>query len=625
MIKICGNKNKILIPDITFVPDLKDKIFGPMNKYCLENDKITINLHWYITCGYPIDHRFFFINMNYELFNVLKKYYQQDLIEIFANEYYHDYHLAIYLKQNMKTIEIQKILNIKVEYKDFPWNLSHYFQDIVLRRGSENANFFNLFFYFIFCKNLDFITFLIKIFIFFKLLYTFFQFFWLGITFLITYAIFNDTFGADGNKMDYFGSFGYVVMIIILLAVSLIYIKNEPNIKTDKIIRHNKLQRDKHNIIFILYIFHYIYFFFFIICTIIAFVHIKQGKYSDLNDSEYYVFNSNNFIIVLFANIFIYFLPFFFRFSDIISKGFLYYLLFYIPCSPTFFNYPSLFTSMKTKNSKKKKEELIFVSIFVVFNGIVTVVCLVFDTTRQRRVNFFFVSGIIFSILNAVKLIECIIGTCLIRSYNKKCLKNLKDDDNLYINNDYIYEENNWDIPQNSVSTNAYFIANIKENNFFNEEKDNNIKNIKDNIDNNNINNKIIKNNESNSKINSKKIVKNSNISEQIFKKNFSNFTIVNNFKKISKSSNLEKNIKPNLDDKCPFPMDSVENNEEQIPNKNNIRESINNLLTSENNEIEKREYFPKDTDITQSFSGQNSSFNPIKGAIDEKDLEESF
>ena len=618
VIKICGNKNKILIPDIEFVPDSNDQIFGYINKYGLDNEKITTNLHWYISCGYPIDHRFFFINMNYELFSFLKEYYQKDT-KIFANEYYQDYQLVIYLKQRMKKIEIEKLLNINVEYKDLPWNLINFFQDFVLRRGSENANFFNLFFYFISCENLNFKLIIKKIFLFFKLLNTFIQFFWLGITFLISYAVFNDTFGAVGNKMDYFCSLGYVIMTIILLAISLIYIKNEPNIKYDKINRHERLQKDRFNVIFILSIFHYIYFFFFIICVIIAFVHIKQGKYTDLNDSEYYVFNSNNFIIVLFANIFIYFLPFFFRFSNIISKGFLYYMIFYIPCAATFFNYPSLFTCIKTKNSKSKKEELIYISIFVVLNGLVTVVCLVFDTTRQRRVNFFFVVGIIFSILNFVKLVESIIGTFLIKRYKNNYLNYLKDD-NININkyDDYIYEENNEDIPQNNILTNTNFIYNNnednkKENNFIMEEKVNNIEII------NNINDKNIINNETNNKIYSKNIEKNRYISEQISKKNYSNFTIINNLKKISKSSNLEKNIQPNIETNCPFPMDTIKNNIKRNQNKKEIRESLGNLLDSKNKKTEKGDHYPHDT--TQSFSAQNSSLNPFKGAIDEKDL----
>ena len=166
------------------------------------------------------------------------------------------------------------------------------------------------------------------IFLFFKLLKDFIQFFWLGITFLIEYAVFNDTFGSKGNNMDYFCSLGYVVTIIILLAISLLYNRNIPDIKSNQINRRNELKIDGYNIILILYIVHYFFFFFFIFCSIIALIHIKQGKYADIKDSEYYVLNTDFFIILLFSNIFIFFFPSFLRFSNIISKGFLYYFFF---------------------------------------------------------------------------------------------------------------------------------------------------------------------------------------------------------------------------------------------------------------------------------------------------------
>ena len=365
VLKICGNKNIILIPDIKFVPHKNDKVFGFMNKFCLENDKIKINLHWYLICGYPIDHRFFFANIDYKLFSVLRNFYQKEANE-FCNEYYHDYQLVIYLRQYMQNIEIQKLLDIEVEYSDLPWNLIYYFHDLMLRRGSENANFFNLMYYFFSSENCNLKIFLKKIFLFFKLLNDFIQFFWLGITFLISYALSNDTFGSEGNNMDYFCSLGYVIMIIILLSISLLYIRNEPNIKENKLSRFNKLKKAGHKIILVLYIIHYIYFFFFVICALIAIIHIKKGEYTDINDSEYYALNTNFFLIILFSNIFIYFLPSFFRFSNIISKGFILNLFLYIPCAPTFFNYPSLFTCIKTKNSKKKKFESLYIAFFVV-------------------------------------------------------------------------------------------------------------------------------------------------------------------------------------------------------------------------------------------------------------------
>ena len=609
VLKICGNKNIILIPDIKFVPHKDDKVFGFMNKFCLENDKIKINLHWYIICGYPIDHRFFFVNMNYKLFSVLQNFYQKEAKE-FCNEYYHDYQLVIYLKQSMENIEIQKLLDIEVEYSDLPWNLAYYFHDLMLRRGSENANFFNLLYYFSLCKNCNFKLFLKKIFLFFKLLNDFMQFFWLGITFLISYAVFNDTFGSEGNNMDYFCSLGYVIMIIILLSISLLYIRNEPNIKDNKITRINKLKKSGHKILLVLYIIHYFYFFFFIICALIAIIHIKQGKYTDINDSEYYALNVNAFLIILFSNVFIYFLPSFFRFSNIISRGFIFNFFLYLPCASTFFNYPALFTCIKTKNSKKKKFESLYTTFFVVLNGFVTVVCLVFDTTRQRRMNFLSVMGIIISVLNAIKLIISVFGTCFINRFKNDYLKYLKEnkDDDIGVFEDYGYKDNNEDSKQNNVLTN---------NNFINDENNNN-NNIKEEksyeIENNNkdINEENNKDNiqfeESNNKNSLKEInIKRSYTSDNIAKKN-------NNSK-----NDIETSSK-NLEN---YPMDTTKTNVEIKPDKVEIKNNLNNSNNSEKKNLNGQENYPHDN--TQSFSLQNSSFDdPNPGILNEKDLEEN-
>ena len=82
--------------------------FGHINKYNLNTDKIEINLFWDMMCGYPIDHRFFFINMNYKLYSIFKEYYLYNKINIDCNPYYHDYHLSIYLRDNVKNLVIQK-------------------------------------------------------------------------------------------------------------------------------------------------------------------------------------------------------------------------------------------------------------------------------------------------------------------------------------------------------------------------------------------------------------------------------------------------------------------------------------------------------------------------------------
>ena len=147
--RICNNRNMVLIPDTNYHINFKKDFFGYINKYNLDSEKIYVNLLWDSMCAYPIDHRFFFINMNFKLYLILNEYYQNNKINIYANPYYHDYNLSLYLKQQVKNIVIQKIQQIKIEYDDIPSSLNDFFYDYILRKGSEYANFIPLFFYFI--------------------------------------------------------------------------------------------------------------------------------------------------------------------------------------------------------------------------------------------------------------------------------------------------------------------------------------------------------------------------------------------------------------------------------------------------------------------------------------------
>ena len=135
----------ILIPDINYYPYNGNDYSGYLNKYNLDSDKIYVNLLWDMMCAYPIDHRFFFVNMNYNLYLIFKEYYQNNKISIYSNEYYNDYNLSIYVRQRDKTVVIQKIQTVTIEYRGLPLNLADIFYDFTLRRGSEFANSFKLF------------------------------------------------------------------------------------------------------------------------------------------------------------------------------------------------------------------------------------------------------------------------------------------------------------------------------------------------------------------------------------------------------------------------------------------------------------------------------------------------
>ena len=346
-----------------------------------------------------------------------------------------------------------------------------------------------------------------------------------------------------------------------------------------------KLNSEVYTIIAVLYLIHYIYFFFFVICAIIALIHIKQGEYSDINkENDYYIFSTDFFIILFFINLFLSILTSFFFFCFLITKGFVFYLFLYLPNQIAFFHYPYLFTCIKNINSKTKKKEALYITLYVVLNGIVTVICLVFDTTRQRRMDFLCIMSIIISSLNVVKLIVCIIGICKINNFKKKYTKIILEKNEEEVNTinttNIINTTNNNDINTNILSVNNNF------NNF-----DNNI-NDKEEISNgyNSVRNN--KSTNSNLKINpislSKKLsLKKISIFKENKKKNNINISSINNT-----SNNLYN-----------YPMNTTEINLKINPFEEEIK----------NNEIYKNEnishnYYPQDT--TQSFSIINNSEN---------------
>ena len=592
--RICNNRNMVLIPDINYYPNSNIDTFGYLNKYNFDNDKVNTNLYWGMICGYPIDHRFFFINMNYQLYLLLRDYYHNNMIDIYANPYYHDYNLSIYLRKNMKNLTIQKIQQVEIQYNDIPLTLVDFYYDYILRKGSHFANFFDLFSYFFTWKNMSCFKFIQKIVIFFKLFSFIFQFFWLGLSFLIFYAVFNDAFGSDDNKMDYFGSLGYVILVIILLFISLLYVNNKPRIKKNKINRNYRRNEDSYVILLVLYFIHYLYFCFFFICTIIALVHIKQGKYHDITDSDYYIFKKNFFIIILIVNILVYILPSFLRPTNLISKGFLLYLLVQLPNVICFFHLPYLFTCVRNISSKREKTESLYITLYILLNGLLTIVCLIFDTKRKRRMDFLYIITIIFTILNVAKTIILVFGFCIQNNFN--------------------HNISTGDIPQYNISNDEYNYMN--NNNIYNN--DNNIKNM-----NNNIKNLKYDKNSSSKKNNSlkdKKIIKNNDI-ENIFEKKHSSQIDLNDINEERKCY-LSNRINTLKNDKLQSEFDNNQINKDKI--KNNLSKSLNlEKSNSSNKKLENEEIinnnqenninnrnYPMDSEENNFQENKNENYN---------------
>jgi hypothetical protein len=173
---------------------------------------------------------------------------------------------------------------VKIAYTSLPLNLLDIFYDFTLKRGSEMANSLKLISYFIHFRNLTCVKVLQKFVLLFKLICFLAEFFWLGLSLLISYAIFNELFGSDGNNLDYFFILGYAIIVILLIFISSIYIKNNPKIKKNISKRNIKRNQESYSIILILYIIHYVFNVFFFVCCIIAVIRVANGKNENISD-----------------------------------------------------------------------------------------------------------------------------------------------------------------------------------------------------------------------------------------------------------------------------------------------------------------------------------------------------
>ena len=452
--RISNNRNMILIPDINYQPFNKKDYFGYINKYNYESDKVYINLIWDMMCAYPIDHRYFYINMNYDLYLIFKEYYQNDMINIYSNEYYHDYNLSIYLQKKTKNVVIQKFQQVKITYTSLPLNLLDIFYDFTLKRGSEMANSLKLISCFLNFRNLTCVKFLQKFVILFKLICFLAEFFWLGLSLLISYAIFNELFGSDGNNLDYFFILGYAIIVILLIFISSIYIKNNPKIKKNISKRNIKRNQESYSIILILYIIHYVFNVFFFVCCIIAVIRVANGKNENIDDVDYYIFKKKYSIYLLIFNILFAILPNFIRASNLTTKGFFYYLILQFPNSTCFFHIPYLFLCVRNINPEKKSLESLYTSLFFLLNGIFTVICIVFDT-RQRRMDFFYVIATVLLAINGIKIIILLFGCCWQNRFNSKIFTGQIPQ------YDFINTENNKDKDINNINNKNNNIRNI--------------------------------------------------------------------------------------------------------------------------------------------------------------------
>ena len=413
IVRISNKRNMIVIPDIYYYPFNDKDWLGYIHKYNLEDTKNITNHEWEMLSFHPIDHRFNFINMNYSFFLLLKEFYQYNICD-YAHIYYHDYKMSLFLNDNSKEVKIHMIKDIKIEYKEIPYNFVDVFFDFIHKKSSEFANVFNLIQSIFSFKQMTFLKFIKKIFTLFKICSLLWDFFWLSFSIMIIYAVLNDAIIQDSVSLDYFVTFFFGLLAILSLSLSLSNIKNKPKIKKN-IIQRNQYRKVSSKFIFVLiYIFHYIYFMFFIVSSIIALINIKSKGSSDISHIQktqgYYTFSNKKFLSLLIANVCLYIIPIFFRPSNFLTKGFVFYLLIEFPTLLNFFYFPYIILPIKHISSKNLSLENIYIFAYIILNSAMTMLSLALDDNRNKRLDFFYSLATIYCVLNSVRLLSIIIG-----------------------------------------------------------------------------------------------------------------------------------------------------------------------------------------------------------------------
>jgi uncharacterized membrane protein len=265
-------------------------------------------------------------------------------------------------------------------------------------------------------------------------------------------------FKSDDDNADYFCSFGYAIIVILLLFISDMFIKNKPKIKQNRLHRNVKRNKESFTILIILYIIHYVYNIFFIVSAILSVIRIENDNSSKYDEKHYYVFKKKFFLILLILNLSFVILPIFIRPSNLASFGFLLYLVLQLPNSTCFFHLPYLFTSIRNIDSSKKCAESIYIVLYILSNGLFTVMCLVFDSKRKRRMDFFFILAIILASLNGLKIIILLVGICWQNRFNKKISTGQIPQYNIInsVNSDFKYkiDDNNNDNNKDNLNIN---------------------------------------------------------------------------------------------------------------------------------------------------------------------------
>ncbi len=553
LIRTTGENNITIIPKITSIPYNKKfgNFFGTIltNYYIIKDIE---NYFYYINTSVPIDHRFNFMRIDKNNFDIIKKYFINNIC-IDSSNHYNDYKFSLYLyenyyvtKPNSNNEKIYYISDIEVIYYENKINFNDFMKIYCSNNIGEYLSLIDNFYQFIFNWNdMNFKKFIKKLFQIFHILSLFFNFILFGLTFIIIKIILSEAFTNKDERIINFFLITYMLIIII----SMIFSVMSPNI------HKNDITFELINILFVAY------FLFILLCSVFAIINIKKE-----NDKSHYTYKRNPMIILIVLNLVFYFSPYILDFKHVksnIINMFLYIIVYpsiltifnlyinvnvmaYYGRNLNYINYKNTKSNSNIINERKKTFILIYI-----FTNFIFIFLIFFLTDRSINMSCVNVLTIIFTSLHGFKGINIFIGYFHIFLFTKKNIKSYRHSSTIVdedmkkkifgekfiikgIDNDNELSNNNKEKEEELIKNNLTSATTIK-NDIKSNINNNNINNNNTNINNNNNNNINDTNNKTYDKMNE------NNNEVQDFKELF------NDLKPSMEISNLNKKNNNNL------------------------------------------------------------------------------
>ncbi len=365
-----------------------DKLTSKVYKY--ENVHFNIyDMNLYASTGtVPVSSTFCTMNLDEELYKILKKYYTT---EINPNESldYHDFNLGLYLTNNGFEVKYYPIFPI-ASYRKKEINIFDYYKRWIDRYSGYYGNFFEILRTYKNCNPCNAMT---KVFMTFQIIGLLIEFIYPALSSMVIYSIFYEAFGGLDYRVSAFFTLLYFFMLMASGASSLV-------------------SKDPSKMMFttiILYFFMEVYYLLVIICSVPAMDKVRKNKNLDT-----YHFNTAAICCLIIFTFLPYIVPMILKNSAIIDNivPMFMYLGLGAPSSTSNLLMAKLFNASDACGggiNQMQDRKLITLAVFGLFNlffGSLTF----YNTSRAKRVNCVMGLAIMFCIYNFFKILAIVLG-----------------------------------------------------------------------------------------------------------------------------------------------------------------------------------------------------------------------